>query len=109
MKAAPIPKRSRELVGQRDRWRCARCGIPSPCGHWHHRRSRSVRDEHVNCPCNGVWLDPVCHAWAHSNVVLSRAEGFVVSRSVADPSTVPFHTPAGWRLPDCSGGWREPL
>ena len=108
MKATPIPKRSRDVVRARDRHRCVRCQIPAPNGHWHHRRSRSIRDAHTHCPCNGVWLCPTCHAFVHAHPQQAREEGLIAPRS-ANPQAVPFRTPLGWRLPDCDGGWTVAL
>lgn len=109
MRATPIPARSREVVKSRERFRCARCQVPAPTGHWHHRRLRSVRDAHTHCACVGVWLCATCHAWAHAHPSDAREAGYLMSRFVNEPWTVPFKTPLGWRLPDCQGGWREAL
>lgn len=105
-KATPIPERSRRLVGQRDRWRCQRCGIPAPAGHWHHRRLRTVRDEHTHCTCNGIWLCGICHEWVHHNVAAAYEAGLLMSRHIDEPFSIQYKTPIGWRLPDCEGGWR---
>jgi hypothetical protein len=64
-----------------------------PGNEWHHRRSRSVKDEHTNCPCNGIVLcgwgnHTGCHGWAHSNPAAARAGGLIVSRHVAVPGEV---------------------
>lgn len=73
-----IPTVQRSLVKVRDNWRCVRCGGPG--AEWHHRRSRSVRDEHQHCACNGVWLCTTCHRWVHANPFAARSTGFIVSR-----------------------------
>lgn len=78
--------------------------MPSPHGHWHHRRSRSVRDAHTHCACNGVWLCAVCHSWVHSHPNEARDAGLIVSRYDL-PMTISFKTPLGWIRPDCLGGW----
>jgi 5-methylcytosine-specific restriction protein A len=109
MKTTPIPQRSRDLVRSRERDRCARCQIPSPNGHWHHRRSRSVRDSHSHCPCNGVWLCSTCHTWAHSHPTEAREVGLILMRHQSPPGLSPFRTPTGWVLPDCEGGWTVAL
>jgi 5-methylcytosine-specific restriction protein A len=98
-----IPALSRTLVKEREQRRCARCSVASNRGHWHHRRSRSVRDDHRHCPCNGVWLCATCHQWVHANPLMARIDGFIVSRHVAEPFTVPVATPLGWRWQDCEG------
>lgn len=106
MKATPIPQRSRDLVRSRERQRCARCAVPAPNGHWHHRRRRNIRDAHTHCPCNGVWLCGHCHIpWAHGNPTEAKAEGFILPTWVAEPWTVGFRTPIGIVLPDCHGGF----
>jgi hypothetical protein len=81
--------------------------MPSPDGHWHHRRSRSVRDDHTHCPCVGVWLCPTCHAWVHAHPEDARNAGLIVSRYIAEPSRIPFKTPLGWCRPRCDGTWSE--
>lgn len=108
MKATEIPLAARTAVLRRERFRCARCAIPSPSGHWHHRRSRSVRDEHTHHPCNGVLLCAVCHAWVHAHPEKARNEGWIVSR-YTDPGRIPFKTPTGWVLPACDGTWSAAL
>lgn len=64
----------------------------------HHRRGKSVADEHQHCPCNLVYLcgwgnHSGCHGWAHSEVFESRPLGFMVLRSVAVPAEVPLWFP----------------
>lgn len=104
MRATPIPQSARIAVRVRERLHCARCNIPLYSGHWHHRRSRSVRDQHTHHPCNGLWLCSTCHDWVHAHPFLARPNGWIVLRSVAEPGAVPFRTPNGWRRPDCEGG-----
>lgn len=72
-------------------------------GHWHHRRSRSVKDGHTHCPCNGTWLCPSCHEWAHHHPFEATAVGFIVSRFTTEPGDKPLQTPWGERLHDCTG------
>jgi hypothetical protein len=86
VKATPIPQWSRTLVRHRDLDLCARCGMLG--AHWHHRRSRSVRDELTHSPCNGLWLCAFDHAWVHANPREAREAGFIVSRH-EDPRYVP--------------------
>jgi hypothetical protein len=73
-----IPTIQRAVVKVRDEGKCVRCGGVG--SEWHHRRSRSVRDEHQHCACNGVWLCRTCHAWAHAHPFEARRTGFIVSR-----------------------------
>jgi hypothetical protein len=82
-----IPTVAREMVKGRDRLKCVRCGMPG--SQWHHRRSRSVRDLHQHCPCNGVWLCRICHNWVHANPFMARRSGFIVSRHNPEPGSVP--------------------
>lgn len=99
-----IPTLSRALVKSREMASCARCGVGvGKGGHWHHRRSRSVRDEHQHCPCNGILLCTACHQWAHANPFEARAVGIIVSR-YAMPAESPVWTlDYGWVMFDCHG------
>lgn len=98
-----IPTWSRLTVSNRSLRRCERCGGPG--SQWHHRRGRSVVDEHRHCPCNGVWLCHTCHLWCHQNPALAKDEGFIVMRNAQQPSTYGFaHYQGRWVKPDCSGG-----
>lgn len=100
MKATPIPNASRIIVRGRDLHRCCRCLAPVPAGagHWHHRRSRSVRDEHQHAPCNGVWLCATCHTWVHGHPFEARRVGFIVSRYSIPCETPVFTRQHGWVL-----------
>lgn len=106
-----IPDSSRKIVTERDRGRCVRCLMPGR--EWHHRRGKSVVDEHRHCPCNGVILCGNgnvggCHGYVHSRPFEARAAGLIVLRSVALPYTVPFRLgTTEFVLPDCSGGARH--
>lgn len=92
--ATGIPHMSRLMVQHRSYNRCARCGLTG--SEWHHRRSRSVRDEHQHCPCNGVWLCRDCHSWVHAHPFEARTSGWIVSR-YATPGDVPMLTQQhGW-------------
>jgi hypothetical protein len=101
-----IPERSRKLVRVREMNKCLRCAMGSQALQWHHRRSRSVRDPHQHCPCNGVLLCPTCHEWVHKHPFEARGLGLIVSRHTAVPGTVPVwshHHPA--LLLKCAGGF----
>lgn len=91
------------MVRQRDRHRCQRCGSPTPRGQFHHRRTRAVVDKHQHCACNGIWLCHTCHTWIHANPVKARDTGFIVSRYVEVPATVPAQTWMGLRHQHCNG------
>lgn len=103
--ASPIPERSRIIVRRRERDLCIRCAGKG--AQWHHRRSRSVVDEHQHCPCNGVLLCPTCHAWVHAHPFEARGLGLIVSRHTAVPGEVPvvsyFYNPG--LLLQCEGGF----
>ena len=101
--ATGIPGHRRDQVKQRDDNRCFNCGVPTAHGDWHHRRSRSVRDEHQHCSCNGVWLCQTCHDWVHANPFEARRLGLIVSRHVTNPATQPARTYFGEILLDCTG------
>jgi 5-methylcytosine-specific restriction enzyme A len=98
-----IPPSSRLTVINRAHDRCERCGVPAPNHHWHHRRSRSVKDRHTHCPCNGVNLCTTCHVWVHQNPFEARRYGWIISRHVEDPGTVPVQSAWGARLHTCAG------
>ena len=103
--ATSIPASSRTLVRGRDYNRCVRCNSPTPEGHWHHRRSRSVVDLHQHRPCNGVWLCGTCHRWVHAHPFEARRKGWIVSRYTAAPCEVPvWATQHGWVLLGHDGG-----
>lgn len=85
----------------RDENRCVVCGVPSH--EWHHRRSRSVRDSHTHCPCNGVRLCRTCHKWVTEHPTAAQREGLVVSRGVPVPGAVLVLTFHGWVQLGCDG------
>jgi hypothetical protein len=87
-RAEPIPDEARDAVRNRDGSRCVRCKSYAPFGHWHHRRTRSVRDGSEHSAANGIWLCPSCHAWVHAHPSEAQLSGWVVSRW-ADPMQVP--------------------
>lgn len=99
-----IPEARREQVKNRDLSRCFRCGGPG--AEWHHRRSRSVRDEHRHCACNGVWLCRTCHRWAHANPFEARAVGLIVSRYQPQPGAEPAVARFGTLFLLCNGKFR---
>lgn len=86
--ATPIPASSRKAVIQRASGLCERCGAPGH--HWHHRRSRSVRDALTHSPANGVLLCSFDHAYVHAKPAQAKEEGFIVSR-YQDPRLVPIN------------------
>lgn len=96
----PIPTSSRTTLAARDRT-CVRCLMPATA--LHHRRGRAVPGIHQHCPCNLVSLCDSCHRWAHSNPNDGARSGYLVSRSVAEPSIIPVKGPDGWWAMDCSG------
>lgn len=99
--SSPIPTKSRALVRERDRDQCARC--TGRGSEWHHRRSRSVRDEHRHCACNGVWLCHTCHAWVHAHPFDARALGLIVSRHSVPTEKQMEHALFGWVRLTCDG------
>jgi 5-methylcytosine-specific restriction protein A len=102
MSGTQIPTQQRKRVKQRDGGRCARCQMVG--AQWHHRRSRRVRDAHRHCACNGVWLCPTCHKWAHSEVFEATAWGFVLSQFETEMYLIPFRRLGqSWMLPSCDG------
>lgn len=98
----PIPTRSREVVAERDRRYCVRCTGPGT--DLHHRRKRSVKDEHQHCPCNLVTLCRTCHSWAHSQPVLSGEQGLIVATWIDNPTDALVKAWWGWIRMECDGG-----
>lgn len=98
-KATPIPSSSRTAVDKRDRGRCVRCA--GRATEWHHRRTRSVRDEHTHHPGNGISLCLVCHDWVHDNPTQARDLGLIVSRYETHPCITRFKGYYGWAQPAC--------
>lgn len=81
---------------------CEMCGMQATDAH--HRRSRSVRDDHVHCTCNLVHLCRTCHTICHEDPKKARERGFIVSR-YGMPTSAPFRRWDGAVvLPDCEGG-----
>lgn len=101
--ATSIPASAYALVRTRDFWRCVSCGMPANPGEWHHRRSRSVVDEHQHASCNGIHLCTTCHRWVHAHPFEARRRGWIVSR-YSIPCEVPVFTQQhGWVLLDHLG------
>lgn len=101
MSSTQIPTKSRETVRSREKGQCARCAGRG--SQWHHRRSRSVRDGHTHCPCNGVLLCKTCHDWVHSHPFEARAIGLIVSR-YSEPAQMQLeHSLYGWIRLTCNG------
>jgi hypothetical protein len=96
-----IPLESRWAVVNRQWGLCFRCMMKGT--EWHHRRGRSVVDEHTHCPCNGVLLCHTCHAWVHRNPDAAQDDGLIVLRSVTEPALVNLHGFDGWWAIDCAG------
>jgi len=99
----PIPTSARELIYQRDRGRCVRCGARGSA--LHHRRRRAISDEHTHCACNLVTLCNSCHPDVHSHPSVSKPTGFIVSAwkwpGREKVSTFLY----GWAQPTCDGMW----
>jgi hypothetical protein len=95
---------------------CQRCGLAQSLAR-HHRRGKgkggSENRPHTQCPCNAVTLCQGCHYWAHVlEPSQARAEGFIVSQSVAEPGSVGvmrFAAAEGGAAmwPSCDGQWLE--
>jgi len=43
------------------------------------------------------------HQWAHANPDEARQQGFIVRRTIEDPSVIPTLRPSGWYATDCDG------
>lgn len=97
-----IPTVKRRQVKERDGGRCTRCQMAG--AQWHHRRSRRVVDEHTHCACNGLWMCPTCHRWAHDNPITAKRTGQIIPPWVDDMWNIPFtRLGATWMLPSCDG------
>lgn len=100
-KGNPIPTRTRTLVKQRDQGHCVRCFMNG--NQVHHRRGRSVSDEHQHCVCVCVTMCAVCHAWVHANPSLAMKEGWLVLRSETKPWAVPMNWFGDYAFLLCTG------
>lgn len=97
----PIPPWRREQVETRQHGLCLRCGGRG--SEWHHRRGRRVLDKHTHCSCNGVLLCRTCHSWVHGHPLLAMTSGWIVSRYILEPMTIPVIVDNHpWTL-DCEG------
>jgi len=96
-----IPYTSRAAVLDRQRGMCFRCVMHGT--DWHHRRGRSVVDEHTHCPCNGVLLCRACHRWVHANPMDAMDDGLIVRRNVETPYEQPMRGFDGWWSLTCTG------
>lgn len=106
MSSNSIPTWSREVVAERDGGRCVMCRAPGT--NCHHRRSRSVHDEHRHCPCVLVTMcgsgTTGCHGYVHARPLAARGAGLIVTKFAATPGLVPFRSGLTWVFPDCKGG-----
>lgn len=77
-------------------------------GAWHHRRGRSVRDEHQHCSCNGINVCTKCHEWIHAHPFESREKGWIVSRENPNPGTQLMQNQMYGRIRlDCEGHYKS--
>lgn len=101
MAGNPIPQASRIVVGKRDHLLCARCSMKAT--DWHHRRKRSVADEHQHCACVGVMLCRTCHSWAHAEPREAAGRGYLMAQFEREPWKVPHLRRGGWWTTTCDG------
>lgn len=91
-----IPASARAFVKVRDRDECIACCVGlNGRGHWHHRRSRSVRDDLTHSPANGILLCATDHSRVHADPVWARSQGYIVSR-YSSPLDVPVMHKGSW-------------
>lgn len=96
-----------DLVRQRDRDSCQRCGIHVEIGSIHHRQGRGGFDPH-RTPNLALFCGSGttgCHHYIHNNPTESYEKGWMVRRlGIATPECTPMHTFNGvvFLLPDGS-------
>ena len=106
---------------ERDRGRCARCGVP--VAHlerglaWsiHHRAPRKMggrRDEWIGQAANGVILCGSgvtgCHGWVERNRSEARDTGWLIPMGVQRPDTTAIqHAVHGYVHLTDDGGWEK--
>lgn len=109
----PFPPAVAKLLDLRDE-HCQRCGASGVRLERHHRRAKASGGSgvraHTQCACNGLRLCRGCHRWAHEHPMDARAAGFIVSQSVAQPSTISVARKVNYWLtrpdrPTCEGTW----
>lgn len=98
-----LERDARLLVRRRANNSCEVCGGPGY--QFSHRRTRSVRDEHQWCPCNGLLACQTCHSVMHRNPENARAWGHHVSSFVDLPGEVPVHLLGRWWMVRCDGSY----
>lgn len=98
-----------QLVRDRDRHACVRCGTTEQLT-THHRRARGMggsRWPGINQPANLLTLcgsgTTGCHGTIESYRRTAMGDGYVVSR-YADPAAEPVRTIGGWVRLDNDGG-----
>lgn len=94
-----IPTRNREIVRERHRGQCARCGCRG--SDIHHRQRRREAGHAVGIL---VLLCRDCHKWVHGNPNTAKADGYIIEPWETDPLNVPIRTFAGWCKFDNVGG-----
>lgn len=114
MTAAKVSPRTRQVVLERDLFRCVACGTyVGPFGDYslHHRRPRGMggsRRPETNLPGNLLVLcgsgTTGCHGWTETHRDEALSMGLLVSQFVTDPDQVPVQTYCGWFVFDNEGG-----
>jgi hypothetical protein len=102
-----VSAKVRQIVLDRDEYRCVRCGeYIGPFGDYsiHHRRPRGMggtKRPETDLPANLLTLcgsgTTGCHGLVESDRLLATARGFLVSQ-YADPELIPVHTFRGKAL-----------
>lgn len=86
-----IPTKAREMVRERQRGQCARCG--SLYSEVHHRQRRREGGHGIE---NLVGLCTTDHRWVHANPEQAREYGYIVGVHVDDVESAPIKTFVGW-------------
>lgn len=103
MSGNPIPTKAREVVKERDRGRCLRCGSSRGSDLHHRRRRRESAGHDPHCVCNLVTLCRTCHTWVHKHPSQAREARLIVSAYISSPAEHPVDSVFGTLWLDCDG------
>ena len=94
----------REIVAERDKWRCVRCGrdVTTYPANFQHRKPRGMggtKDPAINLPSNGILLcgsgnATGCHGWVETHREEAHEQGWSIPWW-QDATTYPVRYPDG--------------